>query len=268
MLRVSLSPASLRLTASSAHRSACTPWTPTKSSPSRASAARTALRHGRPTAPNSFSLRPCTATPNSSSPTPTAAHPSASPFANGANTSPAWNPKTGNTIVFVSDRGGVPQLYMMNSDGTSATELDLARHRLCHRSRVGAQRRNPRLQLAPARPATTTFMSWKPPHVKIVEITRDSGRNERPSWAPDGRHIVFESTRSGSRQIWTMLADGSQAAPTHHHRPQRIAQLVPPLIVLLRANCARCITYRDTRYFRNPSADATMFSSRGTNTGI
>jgi TolB protein len=36
------------------------------------------------------------------------------------------------------------------------------------------------------------------------------GRNERPSWAPDGRHIVFESTRSGTRQIWTMLADGSQ----------------------------------------------------------
>ena len=31
-----------------------------------------------------------------------------------------------------------------------------------------------------------------------------------PSWAPDGRHIVFESTRNGERQIWTMLADGSQ----------------------------------------------------------
>ena len=30
-----------------------------------------------------------------------------------------------------------------------------------------------------------------------------------PSWAPDGRHIVFESTRTGTRQIWTMLADGS-----------------------------------------------------------
>ena len=46
---------------------------------------------------------------------------------------------------------------------------------------------------------------------QIVQITRDSGRNERPSWAPDGRHIVFESTRTGTRQIWTMLADGSQA---------------------------------------------------------
>ena len=38
-----------------------------------------------------------------------------------------------------------------------------------------------------------------------------SGRNERPSWAPDGRHIVFESTRTGTRQIWSMIADGTGA---------------------------------------------------------
>ncbi len=45
---------------------------------------------------------------------------------------------------------------------------------------------------------------------QLVELTRDEGRNERPSWAPDGRHLVFESTRTGTRQIWSMLADGSQ----------------------------------------------------------
>ncbi len=51
----------------------------------------------------------------------------------------------------------------------------------------------------------------EPTSREIRQITRDSGKNERPSWAPDGRHIVFESTRNGARQIWTMLADGSQA---------------------------------------------------------
>jgi TolB protein len=45
---------------------------------------------------------------------------------------------------------------------------------------------------------------------QLVELTRDEGRNERPSWAPDGRHLVFESTRTGKREIWSMLADGSQ----------------------------------------------------------
>src|SRR5437764_3178983 len=55
----------------------------------------------------------------------------------------------------------------------------------------------------------------------------DLGRNERPSWAPDGRHIVFESTRTGvgTRQIWTMLADGSQphqlTTTGHNESPNR-----------------------------------------------
>ena len=34
--------------------------------------------------------------------------------------------------------------------------------------------------------------------------------NEHPSWAPDGKHLVFASTRGGRSQIYSMLADGSQ----------------------------------------------------------
>jgi TolB protein len=45
---------------------------------------------------------------------------------------------------------------------------------------------------------------------KLVQLTHGAGRNEHPSWAPDGRHIVFESDRSGGKQIYTMLADGTQ----------------------------------------------------------
>ncbi len=42
------------------------------------------------------------------------------------------------------------------------------------------------------------------------QLTHGAGRNENPAWAPDGRHLVFSSNRSGSTQIWTMLADGTQ----------------------------------------------------------
>jgi TolB protein len=127
---------------------------------------------------------------------------------NGADTSPAWNPKTGQLVAFVSDRGGVPMLYLMNSDGTDTRKIDLP-----DMGYVIDPAWSPNGQLL--------AFSWRRPSGnydiyimdivshQIRELTRDSGRNERPSWAPDGRHIVFESTRGGTRQIWTMLADGS-----------------------------------------------------------
>ena len=130
-------------------------------------------------------------------------------FAAGVSTSPAWNPKTGNQMVFVSDRGGSPVLYLSNSDGSNVEKLNLP-----DMGYVIDPSWSPNGQLL--------AFSWRRPSGnydiyamdivsrQLVELTRDAGRNERPSWAPDGRHIVFESTRTGTRQIWSMLADGSQ----------------------------------------------------------
>lgn len=128
---------------------------------------------------------------------------------NGAATSPAWNPKTGQSVVFVSDRGGIPKLFMMNADGTNTTNLDLPDKGYLIDP---AWSPNGQLLAFSWRRPTGNYDIYimEPGSQDIIELTRDEGRNERPSWAPDGRHIVFESTRGGTRQIWTMLADGSQ----------------------------------------------------------
>lgn len=129
----------------------------------------------------------------------------------GGATSPTWNPKTGQSVVFVSDRGGIPKLYMMSADGSNVVPLDLP-----DKGYVVDPAWSPNGQILAfswRRPdGNYDIYVMEPTTLQIINLTPDAGaRNERPSWAPDGRHIVFESTRSGTRQIWSMLADGSQA---------------------------------------------------------
>ncbi len=36
------------------------------------------------------------------------------------------------------------------------------------------------------------------------------GNNERPRWMPDGKRVVFISSRGGSAQVWSMNPDGGE----------------------------------------------------------
>lgn len=142
-------------------------------------------------------------------------------FSLGVSTSPAWNPKTGNQIIFVSDRGGLPDLFEMNSDGSNVQKIPLS----AATGVAAADLPATGYVVDPAWSPNGELLafSWRRPagnydiyimdlaSHQLAELTRDTGQNERPSWAADGRHIVFESTRTGSLQIWSMLADGSEA---------------------------------------------------------
>jgi len=123
---------------------------------------------------------------------------------------PKINPKTGAEIAFVSGRSGPQQVYRMNMDGADVERLTPGEGEASNPSW------NPDGQFL--------AFSWTRGYAtgnfnifvmdvatrKYTQLTHSEGRNENPSWAPDGQHIVFMSTRTGSPQIWSMLADGTQ----------------------------------------------------------
>jgi len=118
--------------------------------------------------------------------------------------SPSWSPG-GRDLVFTSDRTGTPQLYIIDSDGAG-------RRRLTFEGRYNDS------------------AVWSPGGDKIAYATREGNftqivvmrstgedrrvvtdrrwRNcEDPGWAPDGRHIVFASDRSGVFKLYVFDAE-------------------------------------------------------------
>ena len=148
-------------------------------------------------------------------------------FSNGGNTSPAWNPKTGQSVVFVSDRGGIPKLYMMNADGTIGEPPRSSGQRLSHRSGlvtkrnvIGLQLATPRRQLRYLRHGPHFAAAYRQSHSRTPELATSA-----PAGPPDGRQhrLRIHPHTNGPRQIWTMLADGSAASPADVRWPQRVA---------------------------------------------
>jgi TolB protein len=126
----------------------------------------------------------------------------------GIDISASWSPD-GKRLAFVSDRAGSPQIYTMASDGSDVRRITFQ----------GNYNQEP----AWSPKGDLIAFSGRDEHRvfdlyainvqtgKIARLTQNEGTNEKPSWAPNGRQIVFSSTRSGKKQLWTILPDGSNA---------------------------------------------------------
>jgi TolB protein len=115
---------------------------------------------------------------------------------------PCWSP-TGQEIAFTSDRTGTPQLYVMSSDGLNVRRLTM----------VGSY--NDACAWNPAREfseiAYTARLEARVFDIAVIDLAtqqvrqitrgRATGSCEYPSWAPNGRHLVFSCQQRGTWAI-------------------------------------------------------------------
>jgi TolB protein len=122
-----------------------------------------------------------------------------------------WNRKTGSEIAWVSGRTGLPQIYTMGIDGTNVQQLTDQGYAVSPTWSPNGQFLvfSWMRHYGPGAPGSQDIYIMDVASKQWAQLTHDGGRNDFPAWSPDGRHIVFQSNRSGSLQIWSMLADGS-----------------------------------------------------------
>ena len=125
----------------------------------------------------------------------------------GIDTEPTWAP-AGRMLAFVSDRAGAPHVYVMDPEGANVRQLTASGFHT-------QPRWSPRGDVIAYTQRNAAHEIWvvdadgSNPH----RLTNGGGDNQGPTWAPNGRHIAFQSNRLGRWQIFAMLADGSAQEP-------------------------------------------------------
>jgi TolB protein len=128
-------------------------------------------------------------------------------------TSPSYSPD-GTQIAFESDRGGQPQIYVMNADGSN-------QHRISFGSgRYSTPVWSPRGDLiAFTRQAGETFsIGVMKPDGSGERLLTSGFHNEGPTWAPNGRVVMFfrEPAGASGPQLYSIDLTGynEQKIPT------------------------------------------------------
>ena len=127
----------------------------------------------------------------------------------GIDTSPSFSPD-GARIVFNSDRGGSPQLYVMDANGGGARRISYGSGRY----------------MTPVWSPNGDFIAFTKQaggqfHIGVMRpdgsderILTSSYLDEGPTWAPNGRVLMFfRDTQGGSPRLWTVDITGRILRP-------------------------------------------------------
>jgi TolB protein len=136
----------------------------------------------------------------------------------GPDVQPTWNPKTNAQIAWVSGRTGLPQIYTMDQDGANIQRMTDGGYAVSPSWSPNGQflTFSWNRKYGPGAPGGQDIYLMDIATKRWQQLTHDAGSNDFPSWAPDGRHIVFERKMGSHTEVWSMLADGTDQHQLTH----------------------------------------------------
>jgi TolB protein len=122
----------------------------------------------------------------------------------GIDVSPSFSPN-GKKLAFVSNRSGSPQIYVRDLGGGTEERLTFE----------GNYNTSPawsilnRIVYTSMNQGRFDLFTINPDGTQPRQLTEDQGNNEDPCWSPDGRYIMFSSSREGDGyHLYIMTANG------------------------------------------------------------
>ena len=119
-------------------------------------------------------------------------------------TAPSWSPD-GELLTFTSDRSGSPQVYIMDKFGDNQRRLTYEGR--YNDSPAWSARGDRVIFVSRTKSGRFDIASVDTSGFEYNAMT-EVGMNENPHFSPDGKHILFTSTRLGSPDIFTMDVTG------------------------------------------------------------
>ena len=121
--------------------------------------------------------------------------------------SPQFSPN-GSRIAFISDRSGMAQVWVANSDGSNPLPLTSFSAGLTTSPRWSPD--GSRIVFSSMQSNNRDLYSISPDGSPLRRLTEEASEEGRPSWSRDGRWIYCYSKHTGRDEIWRIPAEGGK----------------------------------------------------------
>ena len=126
----------------------------------------------------------------------------------GADTRPALNP-SGTTVAFVSARGGVDRVWLMDADGANPRALSTGSASIVPEGHPAWSPTGDRIAFTSVRSNTSQVFVVPAAGGQAVQLSHESSGAFNPVWSADGRAVHYMAVAGGPRLVTVQVSSGA-----------------------------------------------------------